>query len=47
MKALSAYLPKSIYLNLSDFLRGAIREKLQREAPRLFSGVHIKKEELD
>jgi len=34
-KALSAYLGSSMYLNRSDFLRDAIREKLEREAPEL------------
>lgn len=38
VRAIETYLGHSMYLNKSDFLRDAVREKLEREAPEL---LHI------
>ena len=35
-KILQRHIERNMYLNLSDFVREAIREKLQREAPDLY-----------
>jgi len=35
-KILQRHIERDMHLNLSDFVREAIREKLQREAPDLY-----------
>lgn len=38
-KLLDRYVSQDTHLNASDFIRDAIREKIQREAPDLFKQI--------
>jgi len=43
-KILQQHVERDMHLNLSDFVREAIREKLQREAPDLYRQLFKEKE---
>lgn len=43
---ITAYLKKDTHLSSAEFLRAAIREKLQREAPDLYSRLFKEAAEL-
>jgi len=39
------YIQRDTHLNESDFIRAAIREKIERDAPRLLEGLFSKRED--
>jgi Arc/MetJ-type ribon-helix-helix transcriptional regulator len=43
-KLIEKHVESDMHLNLSDFVRDAIREKLQREAPELYKQLFKDKE---
>jgi len=39
-----AYIRQDTHLNESDFIRAAIREKIERDAPELMEGMFVKED---
>lgn len=43
-KILEEYVRRGAYVNLADLLRGALREKIRRDAPDLMENLHVETE---